>query len=120
MSLNLSVSVASFWFIPEQIHRHGQLRGTDPKTIIKVPFTTKMARDKFLKSFWLKARDPTFRLFYPGISVCRDLTPEELKRHYALRSECYQRNFDCKLFKYLYRDLRIIELTNPKPLIIKE
>ncbi|KAH7706018.1 Protein Y73B6BL.16 [Aphelenchoides avenae] len=105
--------------VSEQIHRHGGMNGnsSNPKPkIIKVPFTSKMARDQFIQSFWTNARDPTFRKAYSGVSVRRDLTPDELKVHHSLRSECYHRNKECGLFKFLYRDLRIIELSNPKPL----
>jgi len=105
--------------VSEQIHRHGGVNGKFPNSkpkIIKVPFTSKMARDQFIQSFWANARDPTFRKAYEGVSVRRDLTPDELKVHHSLRSECYRRNKDCGLFKFLYRDLRIIELSDPKPL----
>ncbi|KAH7704956.1 Protein Y73B6BL.16 [Aphelenchoides avenae] len=104
--------------VVENIHRHGS-GGRNPK-ILKVPFKTKAARDTFIKNLWSYKKSPTFPALYKDVSVRRDLTPEELKTHRALRQQCYDQNKECGQFKFLYRDLRIIELTNPQPLKTRE
>ncbi|KAH7723388.1 hypothetical protein AAVH_09104 [Aphelenchoides avenae] len=85
-----------------------------------VPFKTKAARDTFIKNLWSYKKSPTFPALYKDVSVRRDLTPEELKTHRALRQQCYDQNKECGQFKFLYRDLRIIQLTNPQPLKTRE
>ncbi|KAH7708169.1 Protein Y73B6BL.16 [Aphelenchoides avenae] len=103
--------------LTEQSHRFGAVKkGENKNRILKIPFTSKEARDKFIRNFWSSYKDPDFNKFYQGLYVRRDLTPSELSLHQSLRSEAYRKNQDCGEFRYVYRDLRIVELKNPKPL----
>ncbi|KAH7715676.1 zinc finger protein [Aphelenchoides avenae] len=99
----------------EHIHRHG--RGQqDRGRIIKVPFSSFDARNKFLRSFASAKKSLDLRSTFPKVSARRDLTPLELKTHYALKKRAYLLNRECMLYKYHYVDLKIVTLPNPKPL----
>jgi len=101
----------------EQSHRFGAVKkGENKNRILKIPFTSKEARDKFIRNYWTSYKDPEFNQLYKGLYVRRDLTPSELSLHQSLRSEAYRKNQDCGEFRYMYRDLRIVELKSPKPL----
>ena len=109
--------------LEEDIHRHPRTQRTngnkdDNKNsrprIIKIPFKTMEARDKFLKNFTSVVRNSKNSLF--GIKVRRDMTQSELQILYSLRREAYERNKAEKLFKFVVHDLSLYELKNPKPL----
>ena len=107
--------------LEEDIHRHPRIQKTNGNNdnnnrarIIKVPFKTMAARDKFLKNFSSFVRN--MKNSPVGIKARRDMTPGELQILYDLRKEAYERNKSENLFKFVVHDLTLYELKNPKPL----
>lgn len=99
-------------------HRHPLFTRQQPNNsrpkITKVFFVDKNSRDLFLQRFYNAKRKIQS---IPSYVFCRrDLTPFELDYLYKLRKHAYNANKACGLFKYVVRDLQIIEISNPKPL----
>jgi hypothetical protein len=101
----------------ENIHRHPRVKrnddGNGKPRILKVPFSTKIARDTFIREF--RKSIMSLPNSPKNLIVRRDMTQEELKILYAIRRQAYEMNKECGLFKYVVSDLQIIELKNPKP-----
>ena len=101
-------------------HRHSSTANNLKTCLILAP--------KLLRSFLLTKNHVTY--FFIGFNIAkrknsskpsnvfcrRDLTPLELDYLYKLRKHAYNSNKACGLFKYVVRDLQIVELPNPKPL----
>ncbi|KAH7709875.1 hypothetical protein AAVH_22840 [Aphelenchoides avenae] len=102
----------------ERIHRHGREQ-PERGRIIKVPFSTSHARDKFLQNF-ASVKKNFYSARFPSITVRRDLTPLELQTHHALKKQAWDMNLSCKLYKFHYTNLRIVTLPDPKPLRIRD
>jgi hypothetical protein len=99
----------------EDIHRHPRVKKTDggKPRIIKVPFSTKNARDTFIRGF--RKAIMAIQNTPKNLIVRRDMTPTELNILYSLRRQAYDMNKSNGLFKYVVSDLQIIELKSPKP-----
>ncbi|KAL3069515.1 hypothetical protein niasHT_033901 [Heterodera trifolii] len=105
--------------ILDEIHRHPKERSEstsqNPRKprILKIPFASTESRDIFLKKFRMALSNlPNFPKF---LSARRDMTQSELSILYNFRSQAYNSNSNCGLFKYYVSDLTIREFANPKP-----
>jgi len=101
----------------KEIHRHAGKREANvskPK-IYKIHFKSSQSRDKFLKTFRKVVKSNPQK--YPQQSFCRrDMSPPELKLLYSLRKQAYELNKNLNLYKFIVVDLKIMELSNPRPL----
>jgi hypothetical protein len=104
--------------VAERIHRHGREQ-PERGRIIKVPFSTSHARDKFLQNF-ASVKKNFYSTLFPSITVRRDLTPLELQTHHALKKQAWDMNLECKMYKFHYTNMRIVTLPDPKPLRIRD
>ena len=96
-------------------HRHPKERkSSSSHRIIKIQFPDKLARDRFLsQAHKIRAASLTGN---PHAFLRRDFTSEELTRDRDLRREAGRRNSEQNQLAYVVRDLRIVTLTNPRPL----
>ncbi|KAL7071371.1 hypothetical protein ACQ4LE_009065 [Meloidogyne hapla] len=101
----------------KEIHRHASKRETNslkPK-IYKIHFKSSQSRDKFLKTFRKIVKSNPQK--YPQHTFCRrDMSPPELKLLYSLRKQAFELNKKFNLYKFIVIDLKIVELSTPKPL----
>ena len=101
--------------VAAEIHRHG-IRREDSNRIIKVPFRTTEARDKFIRYFNTHRKKHFPKAQADRIVTCRrDLTPLELEIHYAKLKECSYLNNEAGCYKYFYRDLEVFPCKEPRP-----
>jgi hypothetical protein len=98
---------------PKRQNADGNKVARKKPRIIKVKFSTKAARNEFLRKFTKNraiipnSRNPTVR---------RDMTPTELNLLYLVRRQAYEANREVNKFMYVVHDLNIVELANPQPL----
>jgi hypothetical protein len=90
-----------------------QIKNTNRTPPLKVRFPTTKDRDAFIFNF---NRSLPPNLPSPRPTTRRDLTVPELQFTYSLREKARIANEDCNLFRYVVRDMDIVELKNPQPL----
>lgn len=93
------------------VFRHGR-KGSRPR-ILKIKLDSKENARMVLRSNEARSKLPK------GSFMRRDMTMAELEEERRLRQECMKMNEDAKLFKYVVRNFKIIELRNPHPWINK-
>lgn len=110
ISTDLAVEVG----IPPQsieCFRYGR-KGNKPR-ILKVRLASKNEALKILRF------DRKNKVLPNGSFIRRDMSRQELDEERTLRAECYKKNEENRLFKFIVRNGQIIELQNPRPWLPK-